>query len=229
MFVTVQTIIQNAERLLQDARLLAERGSYRTAIALAILSLEESGKACLVTWIKEGHLLSTEREAARHIDKQRIFVTSRIFKAIKSVYKAYKVDRGAAKGDHQARSWEEHLPKLAEAIETHVTVLRKTIEEGLLDHWKQAGFYVDIDDALNVVAPAIEFSEPWFDMFATDADEALQMAKSEPDDHEIMAILYKTYKADSVTLTPKERSNAIGAFAEHLEPYLRREGDNADA
>jgi AbiV family abortive infection protein len=229
MSVTVQTIIQNAERLLQDARLLAERGSHRTAIALAILSLEESGKACLVTWIKEGHLPSTEREAARHIDKQRIFVTSRIFKAIKSVYKVYKVDRGTAKGDHQARSWEKHLPTLTEAIETHVTVLRKTIEEGLLDHWKQAGFYVDIDDALNVVAPAIEFSEPWFDMFAADADEALQMAKSEPDAHELMAILYKAYKADSVILTPKERFKAIGVFAEHLKPYLRREDDNADA
>jgi hypothetical protein len=67
-------------------------------------------------------------------------------------------------------------------------------------------------------------------MFADDAHEALQMAKSEPDDHEIMAILYKTHKADSArNLTPKERSKAISEFAEYLKPYLMGEGDNADA
>jgi hypothetical protein len=161
------------------------------------------------------------------LDKQRIFVTFRIFKAVKSVY---KVSRGSARGDPQDRSWEKRLPKLAEALEAHVAVPSETIERGLLDYWKQTGFYVDVDEALNVSAPAIEFSEAWFEMFADDAHEALQMAKSEPDDHEIMAILYKTHKADSArNLTPKERSKAISEFAEYLKPYLMGEGDNADA
>jgi hypothetical protein len=44
-------------------------------------------------------------------------------------------------------------------------------------------------------------------MFTDHADEALQIAKSEPDDLEIMAILYKYYKPDlSMNMKTKERS-----------------------
>jgi AbiV family abortive infection protein len=87
MHASVQAIIKNAERLLQDAKLLADNTSYRTAISLAVLSIEESGKACLVHWIKEGYLPKSKSAelSSGHIDKQRILSAYLISKALNSV------------------------------------------------------------------------------------------------------------------------------------------------
>jgi AbiV family abortive infection protein len=208
MSATVQAIIQNAERLLQDARFLAYMDSYRTAIALAILSLKESGKACLVIWTKEGHIPLSEWEAVTrgHIDKQRILVTYNMLRTAKSMVETIGED-----GSYE----------LAITFEPYPIVQREAIEHGLLDWSKQAGFYTDIDSALNVTDPVIEFSEEDFEMFASLADQALQMAKSKPDHHEIMAALYKAYKADWAMPT-KERSKDIDTIVARLLSGLKR-------
>ena len=76
---TVAAIVKNAQRLLDDARLLAANGSYRTAESLAILSMEESGKACLVHWKLKGYLTTDIKEELRgHLDKQKVLRAYRL-------------------------------------------------------------------------------------------------------------------------------------------------------
>src|SRR5882672_3651424 len=77
MPVVVAAIMDNAHRLLTDAKILESRGRYQSAVSLAILSLEESGKSCLVRWKREGLI---NRDIFKdlhsgHIFKQRILGT----------------------------------------------------------------------------------------------------------------------------------------------------------
>jgi hypothetical protein len=99
---------------------------------------------------------------------------------------------------------------------------------------EQAGFYVDIDDALDVIAPAIEFSEAWFKTRADDADDALQMAKSEPIYHETMAAIYINNRFYKTTwaVSSKKRSKLVKKIVEiveDLKPYLmNKDGTEPD-
>ena len=77
-----------------------------------MLSIEESGKACLAHWTKDGHLPSSD--AASLPPKQRIFGTYRKLKAINSVGKVVE-KKDAGDYDHEpclvkvlARALDEH-------------------------------------------------------------------------------------------------------------------------
>jgi hypothetical protein len=60
---------------------------------------------------------------------------------------------------------------------------------------------VDVDDALNLIAPAIESSERGSKMFKW---------PTEPYEHKILALLYGAYKTQgAMDLTTKERSKLI--------------------
>ena len=58
----VRTVLENARRLLSDAELLFENERYRSATALAILSMEEAGKACVIRWREEGFIRGTQKK-----------------------------------------------------------------------------------------------------------------------------------------------------------------------
>jgi len=199
---SVAAIAANAERLLTDAKLLATNGSFRTAIALAVLSIEESGKACLALWTKDGHLPSSAASLKRgHINKQRIFGTYRKLKAINSVGKV--VEKRDA-GDYA------HEPSLvkdfARTLDEHARLPVAKADFGLLDHFKQAGFYVDLNERLEVVQPGVVFDQDWFDMVEEDTTECLEMVRSSATDHKIMAVLYSS--ADELP-SPSERHAAL--------------------
>src|SRR5882672_4457939 len=84
---TVQTIQKNAERLLADARVLARDSSFRSAIPFAVLSMEESGKACMVRWILSGYLPreNIADQRAGHIRRQARFLAHRTLQPINGV------------------------------------------------------------------------------------------------------------------------------------------------
>ncbi len=60
-------ILGNASRLFKDAELLMDHHRYASAFALAVLGLEEIGKALLKSWEVEGPL---PKKASAHIRKQ---------------------------------------------------------------------------------------------------------------------------------------------------------------
>jgi AbiV family abortive infection protein len=130
MNTSADLIIENAERLFEDAKLLAAAGSYRTAISLAILSLEESGKACLVRWKKEGHIKrNIDREIrSGHIDKHHIFGAYRVVVALLSVGRIVK--RGQ---DDEPTDPASSGELIAKALNDKATMISNgTIETGLL-------------------------------------------------------------------------------------------------
>src|SRR3981081_1143610 len=80
----VLAIMDNAHRLLMDAKILEIRGRYQSAVSLAIVSLEESGKAGLVLWKREGLIPRDifKDISTGHIFKQRILGTYFFTKAV---------------------------------------------------------------------------------------------------------------------------------------------------
>lgn len=116
--------IANAERLLEDAKLLFENLRFASAVVLATLSIEESGKA---------ELLKSSPVANRG-DQW------------KSWWKRFR--------DHKFKNrfWisammEDQDVNIAVALRAKVeTFSTDHIHMGLLDEWKQRNTYVDFDD-----------------------------------------------------------------------------------
>jgi hypothetical protein len=63
-------IIDNAARLLGDAKLLADHKRFASAFALAVLGVEEIGKAVLDLWERDGSLSKPVIWRTAHIRKQ---------------------------------------------------------------------------------------------------------------------------------------------------------------
>jgi AbiV family abortive infection protein len=63
-------ILGNATRLLDDARLLVQHSRYASAFALAVLGVEEIGKALLRGWDDEKPLAKSKGRLSGHVRKQ---------------------------------------------------------------------------------------------------------------------------------------------------------------
>jgi AbiV family abortive infection protein len=66
----LRLIVGNAARLFRDADLLLDHGRYASAFALALLGVEEIGKALLKWWEEERPLPKPRRSESDHIQKQ---------------------------------------------------------------------------------------------------------------------------------------------------------------
>lgn len=189
---THDAILQNARRLLRDAQHLAGQRSFRTAIALAVLSIEESGKACAVRWLETGSMRKNEADALLrgHIGKQQVFAAYRVFKAISSVGSIVRQeevpDQVLASIDR-----DQLIEDMAEAISKNHVHIRAS-ELGLLDHLKQTGFYTDLESDFDPSSQAAEFSEGWFDLVREYAEEAMEMAGESDETQRIVSVLYNS-------------------------------------
>lgn len=63
-------IIENASRLLRDARLLVDHQRFASAFALAVLGIEEIGKVVLDLWGRAGPLAKPVVRRTSHLRKQ---------------------------------------------------------------------------------------------------------------------------------------------------------------
>lgn len=125
---------KNAERLLADARLLAESKRYATAAAIAALSIEESGKVVILrrflTCTSEQELKKLWREYRTHTSKNIHWILPEL----------------AAKG---ARKLEDFRP-MVDSTSDHPEVL---------DSIKQLGFYTDCVGSGEWAAPETAIGE----------------------------------------------------------------------
>lgn len=199
---TITVIISNAERLLNDAIILKDAGSYRTSMALSILALEEVGKACLVKWKADGYISRDIIKDIRsgHVSKQRILGVYHWAKAIKDVVdnqKNKKLSQGqleklARKKSHKASIYTIHRA-----------------ETGLYDGMKQMGFYTDIDDDLTVLDLQRDFKASDANFHISEAKEALGIIEASPIMHQVMADLYE---GGEVHQFSKKRPNIFRDF-----------------
>ena len=190
MDAVVEAIIANAERLLSDAILLADHGSYRTAESIAVLSMEEAGKACLVHWKRSGLLKQPIEPFLRgHIDKQRILNSYRAVNAILSfegVELRYDPLPTMVYTGDDKRIRETLSMVLQDAINGHVV----SVESGITELFKQGGFYTDIDDKLDLAMPVLEYSKADFEKLLPLAEEAIEMAKADDKIHYLLSVIY---------------------------------------
>jgi AbiV family abortive infection protein len=165
----VPVVIANAQRLLADGELLFQHGRYGSAVSLAVLSLEECGKAYL--------LRSNRGSLLHHIDKQReagLYLMTDVAIQALNDHRAKWIDERLAKLPPEAqtdmirislaRAWADQLVTepgrsvmrqcLVESWATAGTIDHvESIRAGKLNETKMLGFYVDIADGGVVSTP----------------------------------------------------------------------------
>jgi AbiV family abortive infection protein len=185
---TVSTIIANARRLLDDANKLAAAGSFRTAISLAVLSFEESGKACLVYWQEAGFISDARERLKHHIEKQRVFLA---YRSVVAASKFGKLSPAGPLSDYKDFKSNSALSQASsEEHKAQVLVDLIAININMNDYLKESGFYVDIDSDLNAVPSHTTFDRKQFEPQAQRAEDALRMASSPHDTQRFMATIY---------------------------------------
>lgn len=200
------TIALNAARLLRDAKTLLSNQSYDTAASLAILSMEESSKACLVLWRRSGliqcDILKDIREG--HIQKQRLFGIYRFIRA--GIDAVVRDDSGELIDKNDVTDELVDIAAKAGLEAGHKEMVFADI--GLFDHLKQFGFYVDVDENLEIAPTLGRASKADAEWHIRDAEDALKMFYSEPRFHSAMAAVYVLRQS---AVPAKQRKAAITA------------------
>lgn len=218
----VRTVLENAKSLLKDARLLAVAGSFARAEALAILCVEECGKASLVHWKLSGWFPEDESITERlrgHFEKQRIINSYRAVSAIYKLRHEISAPRdGRVEVNFRDAKFTEALGK---ELQTQLTRNILLVESGLTDQIKQQGFYVDINEQLEGVPPipadATTYKE--FDNLASEHIKLVEM----PDELQKLACM--VYRADIwMKISPKTRRERMDALRKAWQEQLRCQG-----
>ncbi|MCH8846557.1 MAG: AbiV family abortive infection protein [Proteobacteria bacterium] len=217
---SIQSIELNAKRLLEDAKLLQENGRYKTSFSISILSIEEAGKACLLKWGKDGYLNEKlkRKDILNHKNKQKIFSTfvfiDSFLRAIlelcddeewmSKVFNEYKVDKN---GQNPAKHILKELTKeenknyfelVCKKAGEKAHSLSITVESGGLDWLKQSGFYIDIDENLELVKAQQEFSIEDASEIIEFAERSISMIHKSDPLHVAMAAAYQANKGFSI-------------------------------
>ncbi len=130
-------ILANAERLLNDAQLLFDNGRFPTSAALAVLSIEESGKA-------------HEGMSVGHLAKQKAAAYSGWANYVVGFLedRGFTIEQRDASSEQNRNSEEvaEFREVLKEALgELKWSELLEQIDNKELSAIKNRGFYVDLD------------------------------------------------------------------------------------
>lgn len=176
--VALKAIAANAKRLLADARTLQERGSAGSALSLAILAFEESGK---------GHIVEHGWEKPKNVGSQHSFRHKMAFLVLQASFtQKYGLDVSGVQDKIAKRFAEagvkpgikaplppitqelrealraELLPQIQKLTADEQIVLgieqrwlekiARAVEGGQLEKIRQSGLYLDIDAALAITS-----------------------------------------------------------------------------
>jgi AbiV family abortive infection protein len=172
----VKLTISNAKELLDDAKILLARGSVKSAVGLATLSFEESGKATFVRWGKFGLThRSLMKEMNHHQSKQRVFQSYLFARNIIKCLMEGSIDT-TQKG---------YLLKIliVAALEDDGSVIKEGIMNlgNVCNNSKESAFYIDIDENYNAIQG--EYAPTFRDHVMTRAEKGLEMAQAPNEVH----------------------------------------------
>lgn len=175
-------ILQNAERILRDAKILFDVGSYATAGALACVSIEEAGKACLILWRDKGLTRrDITKDITNHAAKHRVFAGLKEAKSFVPLL-GQKLERKEVEG----RIFSQVLEPNRES-----NFLAKL---GAYDAFKQYGLYVDIDDRAHF-QPETLIHRGDVEYLIAEATLAVQLVREIPFVHLVACGMYFSEKA----------------------------------
>lgn len=148
-------ILANAERLLDDARLLFCNERYKSALALAVIAIEEVGKILVHRWSDEAELKYARRQFGYHALKQ--IATLTLIQTVTTIL-WISTKRGLIKaGELNEKSFDSFSLFAADenvSLSEHekMTLLEmfrdqrrteRSLKRGDFDRMKQAALYVD--------------------------------------------------------------------------------------
>jgi AbiV family abortive infection protein len=186
---------RNAKRLALDAKRLFDAGSYSTAMGLAVLALEEHGKAMLMV------------QVALHRDAKQKAATWRDF---------YK-HRPKVFGQLMRERFRQC--KTAQDLETAWAATEERVQY-VDENLKQAAFYVGVNEAGDVSEPAKAFPKERVEHFVR-AAELLTAKNDEPTPVDFIKLMEKHFagKFDS-SATPQDLQSilfSVGPFLKEAE------------
>lgn len=168
LFELGQEVYYNAYSLLFDACLLYGLGSYSTAYALAVLSLEECGKF----------------EGLDHVSLNTV-----LNEGLKNGFKSYALNRLFSGKQFYNHNWKQQYASRSVKDRTEFSDIEINIKNGKLDMSKQQALYVDLEHgeigtparftaekAMQMISYTFEvFKEirdlPFYDVFEDSTDE----------------------------------------------------------
>jgi AbiV family abortive infection protein len=172
-------LLSNAERLLDDAKVLRKSRKYASAVGLAVLSLEEAGKLVMrVGGLGPPRRPPIQGRARSHKLKQKMAASALIASManadVDSILKEFGYTRTWVPIDPKNPNMDDEFIKTADFFakitdEEYASKLRDLVSEkhqtriiiqlcrGDFDGLKQSAFYVDIDDENSTVSvPSID-------------------------------------------------------------------------
>ncbi len=174
-------ILQNAERVLRDANILYDAGSYATAGALACVSIEEAGKACLILWKDKGLIeRDISKDITNHGSKHRVFAGLKEAKSFVSLFSQELEDNEI----------EERIISQVLEPNRESSFLAKI---GAYDAFKQYGLYVDIQDQAHF-QPEKVIHRGDVEYLIAEATLAVQLVREIPFIHLVAFRMYSSEK-----------------------------------
>jgi AbiV family abortive infection protein len=179
---SLETILQNARRLLDDARLLYDNERFASATALAILAMEETGKYFIVKRASEKD--SVAKDLNNHIEKQIHFASYPFVETI--LIEFFKrlgfVPKLGAQMPEQQRQWmnsesgQTFLKKFLDnkdfmdsfvqgVLDTDNGSFMARAERKELNKLKQRCMYVDLDETSQVLADPADITQETANFF----------------------------------------------------------------
>jgi AbiV family abortive infection protein len=206
-------VLRNAERLLLDAAILAEHGSYQSALSLAALSFEESGKSCIVRWRRAGLLnRNIENEIkVGHSSKQRVFAAYIGAQALCDFSK---------KHTDPISSFRE-LGKMAMFLIHDADSLKYLLSEILFllsqfnDKLRFSGFYQDLDQELNANDQSGADFKVLYEQMHDRPCKSLVMARADPATQVLIASFYEYGRMQ--LLDRNDRKEKLEKFLDAVE------------
>lgn len=179
----VAPIVENAARLLADAKILLDAKSFRTATALAVLAIEEVGKACLVYWKLHGFDFLTNEKIIRatHIQKQKVL----------SAYYFYKESTPILDAATEKMTGEQLVHQMMRTPPSKYFPIEAAVKTGSFDTVKQLGFYLDLNDDLKPFSITAQMGERDAVQQIEEAEVALTILDESEQAHFFMAMLYE--------------------------------------
>jgi AbiV family abortive infection protein len=183
---------RNAKRLALDAKRLFDSGSYSTAMGLAVLAMEEHGKAELMT------LLALHRDA-----KQKAAIWKDFYNHRAKVFP--QLIRARFRQCKTVQDLEAAWPATEERVQY--------FDENL----KQAAFYVGVNEAGDVSEPAKAFPKERVEGFVR-AAELLTAKNDEPTPVDFIKLMEKHFagKFDS-SATPQDLQSILFSVRPFVE------------
>lgn len=166
-------VIENAARLLRDAKLLADHTRFASAFALAVLGVEEIGKVVLDIWARGAPLPKPVLRRTSHIRKQA---------AVGSLLVAAFAVKQFGGLDAEVPITDDLIRRISEAFQASPEgQFLAHIQSGILEKTKHVGIYRD-----DWLTPASLHADQFNNADVTSMFDAARRAIANIDDAQVM-------------------------------------------